>query len=177
MQFTSIFVSLLLSTAVVAKSNSTTKAVSDKSLCREMASLNKLVALAANTTKLDEKAKNNATKIAEIQAKASDAATQLSTMTSNATLVSTCAVIDAAEKTQNTCDEMNSLQKLVTLASNETALADKAKNNATKIAALEAKASTAATKLQTMTTNTTLVSACSAIASSKAAAKAEKNSM
>lgn len=53
-------------------------------------------------------------------------------MTSNATLVSTCAVIDAAAKTEDTCDEMKSLQKLVTLASNETALADKTKNNATK---------------------------------------------
>ena len=53
-------------------------------------------------------------------------------MTSNATLVSTCAVIDAAAKTEDTCDEMKSLQKLVALASNETALADKTKNNATK---------------------------------------------
>jgi hypothetical protein len=41
MQFTSILVSLLLSTAVVAKGNKTTKAVTDKSLCKEMASLNK----------------------------------------------------------------------------------------------------------------------------------------
>jgi hypothetical protein len=90
--------------------------------------------------------------------------------------VSTCAVIDAASETEDTCDEMKSLQKLVTLASNETALADKAKNNATKIAALQSKASTAATKLDTLTSNTTLVSACSAIASSKAEAKAEKDS-
>ena len=161
----------------MAKGNKTTKAVTDKSLCKEMASLNELVALAANTTKLDEKAKNNATKIAEIQAKASNAATQLSTMSSNATLVSTCAVIDAAEKTEESCDEMKSLQELVTLAGNETALADKTKNNATKIAALQAKASTAATKLETMTSNTTLVSACSAIASTKAQTKADKDSM
>jgi hypothetical protein len=41
MQFANILVSLLLSTAVVAKSNKTTKAVTDKSLCKEMASLNK----------------------------------------------------------------------------------------------------------------------------------------
>ena len=65
--------------------------------------------------------------------------------------------MDAAEKTEDSCDEMKSLQKLVTLAGNETALADKAKNNSTNIAALQAKASTAATKLDTMTTNTTLV--------------------
>lgn len=71
---------------------------------------------------------------------------------------------------------MKSLQKLVTLASNQTALDEKTKNNATKAAALQAKASTAATKLDTLTSNTTLVSACSAIASSKAQAKAEKDS-
>jgi hypothetical protein len=63
MQFTSLFVSLLLSTAVAAKGNKTTKAVSDKSLCKEMESLTKLVDLASNTTELDAKAKNNATKV------------------------------------------------------------------------------------------------------------------
>ena len=65
MQFTSIFVSLLLSTAVVAKGNKTTKAVSDKSLCKEMSSLTKLVDLASNTTKLDDETKNNATKVCD----------------------------------------------------------------------------------------------------------------
>lgn len=75
MQLTSLFVSLLLTTVVAAKGKNETKAVTDKSLCKEMASLTKLVALAANTTKLDEKEKNNATKIAEVQAKASTAGT------------------------------------------------------------------------------------------------------
>jgi hypothetical protein len=78
MQLTNLFFTLLLSTAVVAKGNKTTKAVTDKSLCKEMATLEKTVALAANTTKLDAKAKGNATKIAEFQAKASaDAVTRM----------------------------------------------------------------------------------------------------
>jgi len=136
MQFSALFFSLLLSTAVIAKGNKT-KAVTDKSLCKEMATLTKLVDLAANTTKLDDKTKNNATKIAEIQAKASDASTQLSTMSSNATLVSTCAVMSAAEKTEDQCDKMESLQKLVSLAANTTKLADTTKNNATKIAEIQ----------------------------------------
>ncbi|KAH7413261.1 hypothetical protein BKA64DRAFT_660643 [Cadophora sp. MPI-SDFR-AT-0126] len=106
MQFSGLFVSLLLSTAVVAKGGNKTKAVTDKSLCKEMAQLTKLVSLAGNETKLADKTKNNATKIASIQAKASEAATQLSTMESNATLVSTCAVISAAEATKDDCKTM-----------------------------------------------------------------------
>jgi len=105
MQFTSLFVSLLLSSAVMAKGNKT-KAVTDKSICNDMAKLTKLVDLAANTTKLEDKTNNNATKIAEIQAKASAASTQLTTMESNATLTSTCAVIAAAEKVEDDCDDM-----------------------------------------------------------------------
>lgn len=62
MQFAGLFVSLLLSIAVAAQANKATKAVTDMSLCKEMASLNKFVSLAGNTTKIDAKAKNNATK-------------------------------------------------------------------------------------------------------------------
>lgn len=96
-----------------------------------------------------------------------NAATELETMQSNTTLVSTCAVIAAAEKTANTCDDMEDLQKLATLAANETKLADKAKNNATKIAALQAKASEASVKLTSLQSNTTLTSACASIKSAK----------
>lgn len=177
MQIKSLFVSLLLTGAVIAKghkANSTTMAVTDKSLCKEMASLTKEVNLAANSTKLAEKTKNNSTKIAEIQAKASAASVSLATMQSNTTLVSTCAVIDAAETTQDTCEDMADWQKLVSLAGNQTALDAKAKNNATKIAALQAKASKAATKLAAMSNDTTLADACASITSAKAASKAAK---
>jgi hypothetical protein len=174
MQLTNIFVALLLSTAVAAKGNSTkssTKAVTDKSLCNQMAKLEKTVALASNTTKLDAKTNGNATKIAEIQAKASTAAATLATMSTNTTLISTCAVIAAAEDTEDSCDKMASLMKSVALAANTTKLDAKAKGNETKVAELQAKASTAATKLETMTTNTTLVAACSSIAAAKTAQK------
>lgn len=171
MQFSSLFFSLVLATAVVAKGdkNSTsTKAVTDKSLCKEMSSLNQLVKLASNTTKLADKTNNNATKIADIQSKASEASTKLTTMSSNTTLVSTCAVIDAAAKTDDECESMKSLQKLITLAGNDTALADKAKNNQTKIDAIKTMATKAQTKLDAMTSNTTLTTACDSIKSSKA---------
>jgi ABC-type enterochelin transport system substrate-binding protein len=96
-------------------------------------------------------------------------------MQSNITLVSNCAVIAAAEKTENTCDDMEDLQQLVTLAANETELANKAKNNATKIAALQAKASEASVKLTSLEANMTLTSACTSIKTAKEAAKAEKS--
>lgn len=179
MQFSNIFVTFLLSTAVAAKGNNKaetngTKAVTDKSLCNEMSKLQKLVSVASNTTKLADKTDNNATKIAEIQAKASDASTQLATMSSNATLMSTCAVIDAAQDTEKTCAKMASLQKSIDLAANTTKLDAKAKGNATKVAQLQAKASAATTKLATMTSNTTLTDACSSIAATKKAEKEAK---
>lgn len=127
----------------------------------------KLVALAANSTKLANKTKNNATKIAEIQAEASAASVKLATMDTNSTLVSTCAVIDAAQATKEDCKKMESLTKLVALASNETKLAEKTQNNATKIADIQAKASTAAARLSDMTSNTTLINACAAITAAK----------
>lgn len=171
MQFSNLLV-VLLATAVAAKGNSTkTKAVTDKSLCNEMAKLTSEVALAANTTKLDAKAKGNSTKVAELQAKASEASVTLATMSTNTTLVSTCAIISAAQDTEDECDKMDSLMKSVALVANSTKLDAKAKGNSTKVAELQSKASIAATKLETMTTNTTLVSACSSIAASKVAAK------
>lgn len=172
MQFTSIFFTLLLSTAVMAKGNKTTKAVTDKSLCKQMASLEAVVSLAANTTKLDAKTKGNATKAAEFQAKASTAATELATMQSNTTLVSTCAVISAAQDTEDACSQMSALSKLVSLAANTTKVDEKTKGNATKAAALQSKASAAATKLANLQSNTTLTSACATIKSAKEASKA-----
>ena len=89
--------------------NMTSKAdepVTDKSLCREMAMLTKLVELAANTTKLESKTDGNATLIAEIQAKASNASAELTTMESNTTLVATCEVIAADRQLKNDCSDI-----------------------------------------------------------------------
>lgn len=74
MQITNLLYTVLLSTAVLAKGNKTMQAVTDKSLCRGMVHLEKIVALAANTTELEAKTKNNATKIADFKAKVSTAA-------------------------------------------------------------------------------------------------------
>jgi hypothetical protein len=164
MHFQSFIVSLLLATSVVAKQhNGTTKAVSENKECKEITSMNKLVELASNTTKLNEITKNNATKITEIQAKASKASTSLKTLESNSTLMSACAVIDAQEAEDDKCQETFALQRFVKFAANSTAVATATKNNATKIAKIQTEASKASTKLQTLTGNSTLQAACPAV--------------
>jgi hypothetical protein len=165
MQLQSFVVSLLLATSVAAKGNKTheTKTLSEKGECKEMVKLNALVDLASNTTKLDKITKNNATKVAEIQAKASTASTTLKTLQSNSTLMSACAVIDAQEAEDDSCQETFALQRFVEFAANSTAVATATKNNATKIANIQLEASKAASKLQTLTSNSTLQAACPAV--------------
>lgn len=68
------------------------------------------------------------------------------------------------------------MTKLIALAANQTALDDKTKGNATKAAKVQAKAAEAKTMLDTMQANATLVSACSDIATAKAAKAAKSNS-
>jgi hypothetical protein len=162
MQFSALLVSLLLTTVAVAKKNGT-EHVSEASQCKEIKGLNALVELAGNSTKLDKVTKNNATKIAEIQAKASAAASMLQTLQSNTTLMSACAVIDASEIETNLCQETFMLQRFVKFAANTTAVASATKNNATKIANIKLKASDAASKLETLTSNSTLQAACPAV--------------
>lgn len=82
MHIATLFISLVLSTAVAAhgKGNKTEKALSTEDTCKEMRGLQGLITLASNTTELDSITKDNATKIADIQAKASSAATKLQTL-------------------------------------------------------------------------------------------------
>lgn len=60
---------------------------------------------------------------------------------------------------------------MIATAANETKLAEKTKNNATKIANFKEKATAAQTELDTMMSNTTLVEACTAITAAKEATK------
>ncbi len=128
--------------------------------CAKMASIEELIHVAANQTLLDKKSKGNATRAAEIQAKASAEAGQLATMEGNTTLTAFCSQLD----TKHACKSMKHLQKEVDRAQNQTALETEFNGNATKIAAFQAKASKAATKLAEMQSNSTLMNACAAIA-------------
>jgi hypothetical protein len=163
MQFLTLPVVLsLLFTSVAAHCNST-KALSETGQCKEITSLSKFVSFASNITNLDRITKDNATKIAEIQAKASAASVKLQDLKSNSTLMSYCQVVFAQEAEDDMCQETFVLQRFIAFAANTTAVASATKNNATKIANIELKASEAANKLQKLESNSTLQAACPAV--------------
>jgi hypothetical protein len=105
----------------------------------------------------------NTTKADDIKARATAAQPTLDSLTSNSTLMTNCAVIDAAQKEEDMCQETFALQAFVKFAANETAVASKTNNNATKIADIQLKASQAAAKLDILTSNSTLQAACPAV--------------
>jgi hypothetical protein len=135
--------------------------------CKTMSHLTHLTTLAANQTKLDAmvaKDKLNATSVAELKTKASDAATKLQTLSTNTTLVSECAVVDANMKTMGQCKQMKSLTKLAALSGNSTAMdawVAKKKLNDTQVAKLKEKITKAGTKLDALKGNATLLDICS----------------
>ena len=143
-----------------------TRGNSVHSQCRQIARLTKITELAANQTKLDAKlaaGKLNQTEIDAIKAKAAKATTTLATMTSNATLVSECAVISAHQKVVGQCQKLKQLTKLANLANNVTAKAAwvaKKKLNDTQLARFDEKIANASTKLTEMQSNTTLTDLC-----------------
>lgn len=162
MQLTNIFVSALLATAVSAKGhNGTDKAQSVKSQCSQMAKLTAETKLAANDTKLAQHFDNNQTMIDAFKTKAADAQTKLTTMEANTTLTAECAVIQAHDEAVSACGAMSSIEKMVSLAANDTKLTTKFDGNTTKIDAFKAKVADAEAKLTTMQANSTLTSFCS----------------
>lgn len=160
MQLLSLLCSTLLVTSVVAKGG---KAQTEKSQCKQIRKLQKFVDFASNTTQLEEATNKNSTKVSQIQAKAEEAKTKLTSLQSNATLVGDCAVINAAEEQDHQCEKTFELQAFIKFASNDTKLAEKTNNNATKIAAIKAKVPEATTKLQSLESNSTLQAACPAV--------------
>lgn len=74
-----------------------------------------------------------------------------------------CAIIDAAQAEENSCQETFALQDFMKFASNTTAVAGKTNNNQTEIDAIAAQATKAQTKLTELTSNSTLQAACPAV--------------
>ena len=136
--------------------------------CSSMAKFESLIALAANTTALDSKTKNNATKAASIMAKASSAATKLDALASNTTLTQYCAV----QSSLDDCKSIEKLQKTVAMAANTTALEAKFGTDTKKIAAVQSKATKASTELAALSSNSTLLDICSSAGINVAAAAA-----
>lgn len=98
MQFSNLFITLLLSTAVAAapkgdkEKEGVSKAATNgtesvKSQCHKIEKYTEIIALAKNQTALDAKAKGNATKAADLTTKAAEAQTKLATLEANSTLL------------------------------------------------------------------------------------------
>lgn len=173
MKFTSAIVLTLAGFAVAKGGNNkaaNSTGTSTKSQCRQVEKLTALTDIAANSTKLDKITKGNATKAAEFQAKASTAATELSTLQGNATLMTTCNQIFAVQAMTQDCASMASIEEAQKIAANQTLLDKATKNNATKADAFKAKVAAKAADLSTMQANTTLTAYCSTL-SDKAACK------
>lgn len=86
--------------------------------CEKMQGLEKLQALVANQTALDEKTEGNTTKADAIKAKAQEKAADLTAMQGNATLTSFC----AGFQDKQSCKAMAKLAKAQEFAQNTTAL-------------------------------------------------------
>lgn len=173
MKFTSAIILTLAGFAVAKGGNNkaaNSTGTSTKSQCRQVEKLTALTEIAANTTKLDKITKGNATKAAEFQAKASTAATQLSTLQSNTTLMDSCNQIFAAQAMTQSCAEMASIEEGQKIVANQTLLDKVTKNNATKADAFKAKVAAKAADLSALQGNTTLTAYCSTL-SDKAACK------
>jgi len=131
----------------------------EEDMCQETFALQAFVKFAANETAVASKTDNNATKIADIQLKASQAAAKLDTLTSNSTLQAACAAV----MQKDICKFMDGLMKLIATANNQTKLDEITKGNTTKEDKIKAEATEAQTKLTEMQSNATLVSACNAL--------------
>lgn len=152
---------LVLAMASVAVAKNNTDGTSTKSQCKQVSKLTKLTELAGNSTKLDKVTKGNATKAADIQAKASAGAAKLTELQGNATLMTACNQIFAVQDMEQACGMMEGLQKLNALIANQTELDAKTKGNTTKADAIKAKAQEKAADLTAMEGNATLTSFCS----------------
>lgn len=161
MKFLATLVVAMASVAIAQDSGkNNTDGTSTKSQCKQVSKLTKLMDIAGNSTKLDKVTKGNATKAADIQAKASQMATKLTDLQGNATLMTACNQIFAENDMEDACDKMQGLEKLNALVANQTALDEKTKGNTTKADAIKAKAQEKAADLTAMQGNATLTSFC-----------------
>lgn len=90
-------------------------------------------------------------------------------MSTNTTLVSTCAIINAAEATKDDCQTIERLAELMNLIGNATAIESKTHGNTTKMDKLKAKTAEGKAKLEALQSNATLVAECENYAAAKVA--------
>jgi hypothetical protein len=144
--------------------------------CKEMSKLTFLTSLAANQTKLDQlvaKGKMDTAKVDGLKAKAAAAMPKLQALTSNTTLTTECATLNADKQMKKQCKQMKKLKKFANLASNTTAMeafAAHKKLNGTQVGNLKKKLQKMETELKALQANTTLTDFCKQMKQGKGAA-------
>lgn len=131
--------------------------------CRRIVRMEHFVKMAQNETEVDIVTNHNATEAAELKAKAADAQTKLNNLTSNSTLMTQCASVDAQDGLEQGCRATGKLQDFLEFAHNSTAVAEATNNNQTRIDRIAADAEKAKGKLDQLMANHTLQDACPAI--------------
>ncbi|TPX07723.1 uncharacterized protein E0L32_010619 [Thyridium curvatum] len=162
MKFFSLLTLAFAGVALARGNRGNSTGTSTKSQCRQVERLTFFADLAANTTRLDRFTKNNATRAAAIKAKVAQEAPQLQAMKANATLMGACNQVFAVHAMERSCRQMAHIQGLERLVANATRLDKVTKGNATRAAAIKAKAAAEAPKLTALSGNATLTQFCAA---------------
>ncbi|EJT79352.1 hypothetical protein, variant [Gaeumannomyces tritici R3-111a-1] len=168
MQFFNLMVLALAGTALAAKDPNSAK-------CRQMARLERLEKLAGDDNRLNQRFKNNGTRVADFKKKVNDNKDKLNKLQSNSTLTQFCAGV----QTKRQCGRMNRLSKKVErdqkMVNDQGALDNRFKKDATRINLFKARAARDQQKLNEMKGNQTLASACNTIATQKKATAPNAN--
>jgi hypothetical protein len=170
MQFSNLFFAVLFSSAVIAdeaaeqgKGRQHHRHHHEGRLQREcdhLFHLERVQRLVTNSTALAQETHNNETKISELQAEATQEATELTNLRNNQTLIRECEILAAEEKLERDCFKLLKLEHFLTFAANSTAVSKTAENNSTKISEIAAEASKSAGELQQLQSNGTFVALC-----------------
>ncbi|KAI9643018.1 hypothetical protein NHQ30_008753 [Ciborinia camelliae] len=159
MQYSTLFVSLFLSTAVAAQGF---EAYAEEQVCRRIIGLNAFIQAVHNQTKLDSVTEKNATLAKEIQSKAVEMTTLVNGLESNTTLMAHCAPIISAVN-NDLCTQQFLLQNFVDFASNETLVNLAVAGNKTKFESIELIALVADNTIEEFQANATMQAACAPV--------------
>jgi hypothetical protein len=143
--------------------------ISVEAQCAEIDDLTQLVQMATNQTLMNGKVTNDNLDVFEaaaLFAAAANASTKLTGLSSNATLVAHCAIVNAHKQLATTCDQMTALQKWA-----NTTVVDEvgAQQNLSQsqVSFLKSKAADANTELNALQSNSSLVADCQQLLASE----------
>ncbi|KAL8380875.1 hypothetical protein RB595_005256 [Gaeumannomyces hyphopodioides] len=156
MQFFNVIVLALAGVALAAKDPNSAK-------CRQMARLERLEKLAGDDNKLNQRFKNNSTKVADFKKKVNDNKTKLADLKKDTNLVNACTQKKAVRQSTFDCYRMVGMQRFEKMVNNQTTLDRVTKNNKTRADALKKKVNDSKDKLNKLQSNSTLTQLCAGV--------------